>query len=112
MKGLKCLLGLMCLVAAVLVPGCIVVSDDTVPVGVAAVEIATPPPPPPAVIVTRPPPPSGFYVWIDGHYVVRSGAWVWVAGHWERPERRGQVWVPSHVSRRGRHYFWRPGHWR
>ncbi len=111
MNGLKYLLGLTCLLAAVFVPGCIVISGDLPPIEVAEVEIDCAPPPPPVVIVTRPAPPSGLHIWIDGRYVVRSGAWVWVGGHWARPEHRGAVWVPGHTRQRGHVWLWRPGHW-
>jgi len=110
MNGLKYLLTATCLLAAVLLSGCIVVSGE--PVEVAEVEIAYAPPPPPVVVVTRPPPPPGLHIWIEGQYVVRSGAWVWVEGHWAQPPRRGAVWAPGHTRQSGHVYHWRPGHWR
>jgi hypothetical protein len=109
----KYLLSGVCLIAVVLVSGCIVVSDEfgPGPVVVDEVEIGCAPPPPPAVIVTRPPRPSGFHLWIEGHYAVHSGAWVWIHGHWERPPRRSAVWVRGHARRRGEVWVWAPGHW-
>jgi len=110
MNGLKYFLSATCLLAAVLVSGCIVVSGE--PVGVEETEISYAPPPPPIVIVTRPPPPSGLHIWIEGHHVVRSGSWVWVEGHWARPAHRGEVWVPDHTRQKGHAWGWTPGHWR
>lgn len=112
MNGQKYLWGLACLLAAVFVSGCIVVSGDSVPVEVAEIEIDCAPPPPPVVVVTRPPPPSGLHIWIDGYYVVRSGAWVWTEGHWARPPHHSAVWAPGHIRTREHVYLWRPGHWR
>ena len=110
MNGQKYLLGPACFLAAVFVPGCIVVSGDSLPVEIAEVEIHCAPPPP-VVVITRPPPPSGLHIWIDGHYVVRSGSWVWVGGYWARPPHDGAVWAPSHIRQREHVYLWRPGHW-
>lgn len=114
MSGIKHLVSGVCLLMMVLGSGCIVISDGPVPgpVVVEEIEIGYPPPPPPeTVIITRPPRPTGFHIWIEGHYVVRSGAWVWVHGHWERPPRRNKVWVRSHAMRRGDVWCWSPGHW-
>ena len=110
MNGLKGFLYIICFIAIVILSGCVVVSRGPNAVEVGEVEIGFPPPPPPAVVV-RPAPPSRFHVWIDGHYVVRSGSWVWVGGHWARPSRRGAVWVPGHTRRGERSWHWRPGHW-
>ena len=111
MSGLKCLLCIVCFLAVIAISGCVVVSHEPNAVEVQEVEIGFPPPPPPVVVVTRPAPPSGFHVWIEGHYVVRSGSWVWVGGRWARPDRRGAVWVPGHTRRGERSWHWRPGHW-
>jgi hypothetical protein len=113
MKGIKYLLSGTCLVAVVLLSGCIVISDGPIPgpVVVEEIEIGCAPPPPPPVIVTRPPRPSRFHIWIEGHHAVRSGMWVWIHGHWERPPRRSAVWVRGHARRRGDIWVWAPGHW-
>lgn len=111
MKVQNYLVSLACLLAVIFVPGCIVIDSNSGPLEVAEVEIDCAPPPPPVVVVTRPPPPSGLHIWIDGHYVVRSGAWIWVGGYWARPPHRGAVWTPGHIRQRQHVYLWQPGRW-
>ena len=112
MNGLKCLLYINCFLVVIVISGCVVVSGEPVAVEVHEIEIGfPPPPPPPMIVVTRPARPSGFHIWIEGHYVVRSGSWVWVGGHWARPVRRGATWVPGHTRRNGEIWIWRSGHW-
>jgi hypothetical protein len=114
MDGLKYLLCIVCMYALVSVSGCIVIRDR----GPHAVEIEEieidyePPAPPTTIVVTRPPRPSRVHVWIEGHYVVRSGKWVWVKGNWARPTHKGAQWVPGHTRRRGKAWVWTPGRWR
>ncbi|OHB80205.1 MAG: hypothetical protein A2Z25_24735 [Planctomycetes bacterium RBG_16_55_9] len=113
MNGMKYLLSGVCLLAIIVVSGCVVVSDGPFPgpVVVEEIEIGYPPPPPPPVIVTHPPRPSGFHIWIEGHHVIDGGAWVWIGGHWERPPHRHAAWAPGYTRRRGEVWLWAPGRW-
>lgn len=36
--------------------------------------------------------PGPGFVWTDGYYDWVGGGWVWRSGRWARPPRRGYVW--------------------
>ncbi|MDA8091999.1 MAG: hypothetical protein M0Z61_17475 [Nitrospiraceae bacterium] len=74
-------------------------------------------------VVRTPAPPAPIYevigvapfpgaVWIEGHWVYRSGGWRWVRGHWARRPWRGAVWQRGHWRETRNGWKWIPGHWR
>lgn len=96
------------LLAALLLPACMVHGSGSAYVSGPAVvvEVEEEPPPPRRVVVQARP---GF-VWIEGRYVRRGGRWHWNDGHWERA-RTGHVWVQGRWERRGKKHVWVEGRW-
>ena len=96
------------LLAALLLPGCMVRASGgayvSAPVAVVEVEEE---PPPPRVVVVQPRP--GF-IWIEGRWVRRGGRWDWNDGPYERV-RSGHVWVQGRWERRGNRHVWVEGRW-
>lgn len=99
---------LVTLLAALLLPACVVRGSGYVsaPAPVAVIEVEEEPPPPRVVRVdTRP-----GYIYVEGRWLWRGGRWHWHDGHYERA-RGGHVWVQGRWERRGRRHVWVDGRW-
>jgi len=94
------------LLAALLLPACVVHGSGYVSGPTAVVEVEEEPPAPRVVVVdTRP----GF-IWVEGRWYRSGGRWEWSNGHYER-ERAGQYWTQGHWERRGNRHVWIEGRW-
>ncbi len=63
------------------------------------------------VVVVKPAKPGKKYVWIGGHWAVRSGKYVWKKGKWAK-KKTGKNWVSGHWKKVPAGWKWIPGHWR
>lgn len=108
--------GIWLSLAALVVPGCYVASNQpppgAPPDAVAADATAYPTAPPPDPIPEYPPPSPGYgYSWINGYWDWSGYDWSWQAGYWA-PQEAGYAYIgPRFVFVEGRPVYYRP-YWR
>jgi hypothetical protein len=79
----------------------------TVPQGVVVVRAA-----PPAVIAETPGPrPGPAYFWDPGHWRWNGNRYVWIRGHYVLRTRTAARWVPGHWVQGPRGWYWIEGRW-
>jgi hypothetical protein len=92
--------------AAVLLPACVVNEPSAPPRGVSV----SGPPPEPIREEARPPAPTAQSVWVNGYWHWTGVQYTWIPGHWEQAPP-GATWSAPQYTRKDGAYFYEPGTW-